>query len=62
MNENKSSAAIILLAWLFVGLPLGWGVYNTVRNSMKLFRGPPVPVVHACVGNSGAVPPRSPAV
>jgi hypothetical protein len=40
---KKSSGAIILLAWLLVGVPLGWGVYNTVLNSLKLFQAPPVP-------------------
>ena len=41
MTENikKSSASAILLAWLLVGVPLGWGVYNTVINSMRLFQG-----------------------
>ncbi len=37
-NNKKSSPAIILLAWLLVGIPLGWGVYNTLLNSMKLFQ------------------------
>jgi hypothetical protein len=35
---KKSSAAVILLAWLVVSIPLGWGVYNTARNAMKLFQ------------------------
>lgn len=43
---TKSSPALILAAWIFVGIPLGWGVYNTVRNSMKLFQ-KPAPVIHA---------------
>jgi hypothetical protein len=38
---KKSSPAAILLAWLVVCVPLGWGVYNTVLNSMKLFQAPP---------------------
>jgi hypothetical protein len=37
-NAKKSSAVLILLAWLLVGVPLGWGVYNTLLNSMKLFQ------------------------
>jgi hypothetical protein len=37
-NGKKSSAAMILFAWLVVGIPLGWGVYNTLLNSMKLFQ------------------------
>jgi hypothetical protein len=39
-NTRKSSAAAILFAWLLVGVPLGWGVYNTLMNSMKLFQRP----------------------
>ncbi len=27
----------ILLAWLFVAIPLGWGVYRSVNNSLPLF-------------------------
>jgi hypothetical protein len=40
-NVKKSSAAVILLAWLLVGLPLGWGVYNTLLSSMNLFHAAP---------------------
>lgn len=36
-KETKSSPVMILLVWLLVGIPLGWGVYNTVLNSLKLF-------------------------
>ncbi len=36
-NTKKSSVASILLAWLLVGGPLGWGVYNTLLSSVKLF-------------------------
>jgi hypothetical protein len=38
---KKSSAGLILVAWLVVGIPLGWGVYNTLLNSMKLFQPAP---------------------
>jgi hypothetical protein len=42
MTENKKSSTLtILAAWIVVGLPAGWGVYNTVMNSMKLFQKPP---------------------
>lgn len=51
-EESKSSAVVILLAWVFVGIPLSWGVYNTVRNSMKLFQNP-APPAHACVVGPG---------
>jgi hypothetical protein len=45
MNENttKSSGVLILFAWLVVGIPLGWGVYNTVLGAMKLFQAPAAP-------------------
>jgi len=28
----------LLVAWTIVGVPLAWGVYNTLLNSMKLFQ------------------------
>lgn len=40
-NIKKSSPALILFAWLLVGVPLGWGVYNTLMSSMKLFQAAP---------------------
>jgi hypothetical protein len=42
-ETKKSPATLILFAWLLVGIPLGWGVYNTLLNSMKLFQSPTVP-------------------
>ncbi|HEY2821319.1 MAG TPA: hypothetical protein VGJ06_09785 [Candidatus Acidoferrum sp.] len=42
-NKTKSSAATILLAWVLVGVPLTWGVYNTLLNSMRLFQVPAAP-------------------
>lgn len=40
-NTRTSSSAMILFAWLLVGLPLGWGVYNTLLSSQKLFQNAP---------------------
>ena len=37
-NTEKHSVGTILLAWLVVGIPLGWGVYNTLLSSLKLFQ------------------------
>lgn len=37
-NAEKSSAFRLLVAWAIVGIPLAWGVYNTLLNSMKLFQ------------------------
>jgi hypothetical protein len=42
-DTKKSSGAMILVAWLIVGIPLSWGVYNTVLSSMKLFQTPAAP-------------------
>ena len=38
LDSLKSRSVVILLAWLVVGIPLGWGIYNTLLNSMKLFQ------------------------
>lgn len=53
-NTKKSSGAAILLAWALVGVPLGWGVYNTLLNSMKLFQAPPSAPAPAAAPASGA--------
>jgi hypothetical protein len=29
---------VVALAWMLVGIPLLWGVYETLLNAMKLFR------------------------
>ena len=36
-NNNKGLSTQVLLAWLFVGLPLIWGVSQTIIKSMALF-------------------------
>ena len=28
----------LVLAWGFVGIPLAWGVWQTMTNAMKLFQ------------------------
>jgi hypothetical protein len=37
-NAEKSTRLRLLVAWAIVGVPLAWGVYYTVLNSMKLFQ------------------------
>jgi hypothetical protein len=37
-NSRKSPAVRLLVAWTIVGVPLAWGVYNTLLNSLKLFQ------------------------
>ena len=37
-NPAGTSAVQLLLAWGFVGIPLLWGVSQTIANAMKLFQ------------------------
>ncbi len=38
-NENQGSNMLpLILAWGFVGIPLAWGVIQTLQNAMKLFQ------------------------
>jgi hypothetical protein len=38
-NQNTGTTGLQLtLAWLLVGIPLTWGVVQTLINSMKLFQ------------------------
>jgi hypothetical protein len=34
---KKTSPFSVALAFLVVALPLGWGLYRSIRNSMPLF-------------------------
>jgi len=36
-NNNKALTPQVILAWLFVGLPLIWGVSQTIIKSLTLF-------------------------
>ncbi|MEM1215376.1 MAG: oxalate:formate antiporter [Bacteroidota bacterium] len=38
MAQNESSSLKVILAWLFVGLPLVWGVSQTIVKSLTLFQ------------------------
>jgi hypothetical protein len=41
-DAKKTSPALIALAWILVGVPLGWGVYKSALNAVKLFQPQPV--------------------
>jgi|AraplaMF_Col_mMF_1032025.scaffolds.fasta_scaffold00347_14 hypothetical protein len=41
MEAKKDYTVQLLLAWLLVGIPLIWGVWNTLLNAMKLFEAAP---------------------
>jgi hypothetical protein len=37
-KPETENALKLILAWGFVGIPLAWGVYQTLRNALKLFQ------------------------
>jgi hypothetical protein len=37
-SSDSGNGLKLLLAWGFVGIPLGWGVIQTLINAMKLFQ------------------------
>ena len=37
-SVDSSMKLKLMLAWGFVGIPLTWGVLQTVANAMKLFQ------------------------
>jgi hypothetical protein len=37
-NQSGTSILELVLAWGFVGIPLAWGVAQTIANAMKLFQ------------------------
>ncbi len=36
-EQNGTTTLQLVLAWGFVGVPLVWGVLQTLANAMKLF-------------------------
>jgi len=36
--ESSSSGAMLVVAWLFVGVPLIWGVSQTFIKALALFK------------------------
>ena len=37
-SDRPRKWALVVLAWLAVGLPLAWGVFVTLQNAAILFR------------------------
>jgi hypothetical protein len=37
-TSSGSTSLRLILAWGFVGIPLAWGVIETLLNALKLFR------------------------
>ena len=38
MGPADSQTTFLVLAWLWVGIPLVWGVALTIQNALKLFQ------------------------
>jgi hypothetical protein len=59
---KKTPVALVALAWLFVGLPWGWGVAQLWKNAQKLFVSPPpaatAPAVTAPAATTPATAPK----
>jgi hypothetical protein len=36
--RQDTTPAQLAMAWGFVGIPLAWGVFQTLLNAMKLFQ------------------------
>ena len=37
-EAGSGNAIKLVLAWGFVGIPLAWGVIQTLQNALKLFQ------------------------
>jgi hypothetical protein len=37
-HQGVGNAVKLVLAWLFVSIPLAWGVWNTLMNALLLFK------------------------
>jgi len=44
---KKTSPLTVLLAILVVAVPLGWGLYRSIKNSMPLFTAAAAPAAPA---------------
>lgn len=36
--STPSSLPLLILSWLWVGVPLAWGIWETLRSSAALWR------------------------
>jgi len=37
-KPGAGNTLLLIISWLWVGVPLAWGVLETLRTSMALFR------------------------
>jgi hypothetical protein len=38
MNEAPANTGQVAIGWIWVGIPLAWGIYQTLLNVVKLFQ------------------------
>jgi hypothetical protein len=55
---KKTPVVLVLLAWLFVGVPWGWGIAQLWKNARKLFQSPPAATMP--VASSSTPAPAAP--
>jgi hypothetical protein len=51
-DVRRTPKALVILAWLLVGLPWAWGVDQLWKNAQKLFQSPPPAAAPAAAPNS----------
>jgi hypothetical protein len=49
---KKTPVMLVVLAWLFVGLPWTWGVTQLWKNARKLFQSPPATTMTVVPGGA----------
>jgi len=57
---KKTPVVLVLGAWLFVGIPWGWGVVQLWKNASKLFQPPPAATAPVAPANPAATTPAAP--
>ena len=53
---RANNLPMLVIAWLIVGVPAAWGVTQTFKQSLKLFRSAPAPAPAATTQPSAAQP------
>jgi hypothetical protein len=54
---KRTPVVLVVLAWLFVGIPWTWGVTQLWKNASKLFQSPPATSPVAPGGTTAPAPP-----
>jgi hypothetical protein len=55
---KRTPAVLVLLAWLFVGLPWGWGITQLWKNAQKLFQSPPAATAPVALSPTPSAPSK----